>query len=246
MLADEYPDFGGRYEVMHHTEFINWLIKEGRLKLGTAVEQTITYHDPCYIGRYNDIYDAPREILQAIPGVNVVEMKRTRSNALCCGAGGGRMWLEERVGRRMNQNRIGDVQATGAGTLAAACPFCTSMFTDGIKGVGAENEIKLLDLAELVQASMVRNGGIAVMDGPAGGGTAANTVGDVDTTPPTPTPASAAMMAFRFMSPVSPSVVAIFSSSWVLSSTRFSKFSRAVCSAVVCSMLVSRVINSVK
>jgi Fe-S oxidoreductase len=192
-IKNEYPQLGGNYEVLHHTEFINYLIKEGRLKLGTAVEQTITYHDPCYIGRYNDVYDAPREILQTIPGVQVVEMARTRDNALCCGAGGGRMWLEERNGRRMNQNRIGDVEATGAGTLAAACPFCTSMFIDGIKGKGRENDIKLMDLAELVEASMVRNGGIAVMDAPAGGGTAAaNAVGDVDTTPPIETPGTSA------------------------------------------------------
>jgi Fe-S oxidoreductase len=188
-IKNEYPQLGGNYEVLHHTEFIDYLIKAGRLKLGTAVEQTITYHDPCYIGRYNDIYDAPRAILEAIPGVTVVEMARTRDNALCCGAGGGRMWLEERNGRRMNQNRIGDVEATGAGTLAAACPFCTSMFTDGIKGKGREADIKLLDLAELVEASMVRNGGVAIMDASAGGGTAAaNAVGDVDATPPIETP----------------------------------------------------------
>jgi Fe-S oxidoreductase len=190
-IKNEYPQLGGNYEVLHYTEFVNWLLKEGRLKLGAAVQQTITYHDPCYIGRYNDIYDAPREILQAIPGVNVVEMRRSRDNALCCGAGGGRMWLEERVGRRMNQNRITDVQDSGASTLAAACPFCVNMFNDGIKGKGAEDTIKLLDLAELVAASMVRNNGVAVMDGGsvAGTGTAAvQTVGDVDTNPPTPTP----------------------------------------------------------
>jgi Fe-S oxidoreductase len=152
---------GGNYEVMHHSEFINYLIKEGRIKLGTAVEQTITFHDPCYLGRYNDGYDAPRAILEAIPGVNLVEMQRSRETARCCGAGGGRMWLEEHHGRRMNQNRIIDVQETGAGTLASGCPFCTSMFQDGIKGKGVENDLQLLDLAELVQASMVTGDGAA-------------------------------------------------------------------------------------
>jgi Fe-S oxidoreductase len=160
-IKNEYPQLGGNYEVMHHSEFINYLIKEGRIKLGTAVEQTITFHDPCYLGRYNDGYDAPREILEAIPGVNLVEMKRSRETARCCGAGGGRMWLEERHGRRMNQNRIIDVQETGAGTLASGCPFCTSMFQDGIKGKGVENDLQLLDLAELVQASMVTGEGTA-------------------------------------------------------------------------------------
>ncbi len=160
-IKNEYPQLGGNYEVMHHSEFINYLIKEGRIKLGTAVEQTITFHDPCYLGRYNDGYDAPREILEAIPGVNLVEMKRSRETARCCGAGGGRMWLEERHGRRMNQNRIVDVQETGAGTLASGCPFCTSMFQDGIKGKGVENDLQLLDLAELVQASMTSGDGAA-------------------------------------------------------------------------------------
>jgi Fe-S oxidoreductase len=154
-IKNEYPQLGGNYEVLHHTEFINYLIKEGRIKLGAAVEQTITFHDPCYLGRYNDGYDAPREVLGAIPGVNLVEMKRSRETARCCGAGGGRMWLEERHGRRMNQNRIIDVQETGAGTLASSCPFCTSMFQDGIKGQGVEDNLKLQDIAELVQASMV-------------------------------------------------------------------------------------------
>ncbi len=154
-IKNEYPQLGGNYEVLHHTEFINYLLKAGRLKLGAAVEQTITYHDPCYLGRYNDGYDAPREILHAIPGVNLVEMARSKETARCCGAGGGRMWMEERHGRRMNQNRILDVQETGAGTLASGCPFCTSMFQDGIKGQGAEETLKLQDVAELVAASML-------------------------------------------------------------------------------------------
>ena len=154
-IKNEYPQLGGNYEVLHHTEFVNYLMKSGRIKLGATVEQTITYHDPCYLGRYNDGYDAPREILQAIPGVNLIEMARSKETARCCGAGGGRMWMEERHGRRMNQNRILDVQETHAGTLASGCPFCTSMFQDGIKGLGVEDSVKLQDISELVAASMI-------------------------------------------------------------------------------------------
>ncbi len=157
-IKNEYPQFGGDYEVVHHSDFINNLIKEGRVTLANRVEQVVTYHDPCYLGRYNDIYDAPREVLEAIPGVQLTEMRRTRNNALCCGAGGGRMWIEEHNGRRMNQNRMQDALDTGAPTLAAACPFCTSMFEDGIKGKEAGDQIRLMDLAELVSLSMARDG----------------------------------------------------------------------------------------
>jgi Fe-S oxidoreductase/nitrate reductase gamma subunit len=166
-IKNEYPQFGGNYEVMHHSEFIDYLIKEGRITLANRVEQAVTYHDPCYIGRYNDIYDAPRSVIEAIPGAELREMKRSRSNALCCGAGGGRMFLEERVGRRMNQNRIKDALDTGAPTLAAACPFCTSMFEDGVKGLDAGDRIRLMDIAELVALSMRRDGRPADGDGPA-------------------------------------------------------------------------------
>jgi Fe-S oxidoreductase len=157
-IKNEYPQFGGNYEVVHHAEFVENLIKEGRVTLANRVEQAITYHDPCYLGRYNDVYDAPRNVLEAIPGVELKEMKRTRNNALCCGAGGGRMWIEEHTGRRMNQNRMQDALDTGAPTLAAACPFCTSMFEDGIKGKEAGDQIRLMDLAELVSLSMKHDG----------------------------------------------------------------------------------------
>ena len=144
--------------MQHHSEFIDYLIREGRITLANRVEEAITYHDPCYLGRYNDVYDAPRAVLEAIPGVELKEMKRTRNNALCCGAGGGRMWIEEHNGRRMNQNRMQDALDTGAPTLAAACPFCTSMFEDGIKGKEAGDQIRLMDLSELVSLSMKRDG----------------------------------------------------------------------------------------
>jgi Fe-S oxidoreductase len=160
-IKNEYPQFGGNYDVLHHAEFIEYLIKEGRITLANRVEQAITYHDPCYLGRYNDVYDAPRNVLEAIPGIELKEMRRSRNNALCCGAGGGRMWIEEHTGTRMNQNRMQDVLDTGAPTLAAACPFCTSMFEDGIKSKDASDQIKLMDLAELVSLSMQRDGGQA-------------------------------------------------------------------------------------
>ena len=158
-IKNEYPQFGGNYDVLHHAEFVEYLIKENRITLANRVEQAITYHDPCYLGRYNDVYDAPRNVLEAIPGVELKEMKRSRNNALCCGAGGGRMWIEEHNGRRMNQNRMQDALDTGAPTLAAACPFCTSMFEDGIKGKEAGAKIRLMDLSELVALSMKRDGG---------------------------------------------------------------------------------------
>lgn len=157
-IKNEYPEFGGNYDVVHHSEFLDYLIKSGKVQLAQKVEQEITYHDPCYLGRYNDVYDAPRAVLEAIPGVELKEMKRTRNNALCCGAGGGRMWIEEHNGRRMNQNRMQDALDTGAPTLAAACPFCTSMFEDGIKGKDAGDQIRLMDIAELVSLSMQRDG----------------------------------------------------------------------------------------
>jgi Fe-S oxidoreductase len=157
-IKNEYPQFGGNYDVQHHSEFIDYLIKEGRITLANRVEQVVTYHDPCYLGRYNDVYDAPRAVLEAIPGIELREMKRSRNNSLCCGAGGGRMWMEEHVGTRMNRNRMNDALDTGAPTLAAACPFCTSMFEDGIKGADAGDKIRLMDLAELVSLSMNRDG----------------------------------------------------------------------------------------
>ena len=157
-LKNEYPEFGGNYDVVHHSEFLDYLIKAGRLQLANRVEQAITYHDPCYLGRYNDVYDAPRAVLEAIPGVELKEMRRSRNNALCCGAGGGRMWIEEHTGKRMNQNRMQDALDTGAPTLAAACPFCTSMFEDGIKGKDAGDQIRLMDIAEMVSLSMRRDG----------------------------------------------------------------------------------------
>jgi Fe-S oxidoreductase len=170
-IKNEYAQFGGNYDVVHHSEFIDYLLKSGRITLANRVEQAITYHDPCYLGRYNDVYDAPRAVLEAIPGVELREMARTRNNALCCGAGGGRMWVEEHIGTRMNQNRMQDALNTGAPTLAAACPFCTSMFEDGIKSKEAGEKIRLMDISELVAISMKQGAGVPAGEaaGPSGG-----------------------------------------------------------------------------
>lgn len=150
-IKNEYPQFGGEFEVVHHTELINQLIKEGRLKVAKARDELVTYHDPCYLGRYNEIYQPPRRVLKSIPKLRTVEMERNRSNGFCCGGGGGHMWLEERIGRRINELRTEQALATGAEIIITACPFCLQMFEDGIKAKAAEEKIKVMDIAELVE-----------------------------------------------------------------------------------------------
>ncbi len=153
-LKNEYPQFGGHYEVVHHSQLIAQLIAEGRIRLPEGWQSRVAFHDPCYLGRYNDIYDDPRRVLQAIPRFQLVEMDRTRERSFCCGAGGGRAWMEERTGRRINQMRVEQALAVNPDTLAAACPFCMTMFEDGIKGVGAQDKLQVLDIAELVAKVM--------------------------------------------------------------------------------------------
>lgn len=153
-IKNEYPQFGGNYEVLHHTQLIDTLIKEGRIHLSNSVNETVTYHDPCYLGRYNDEYDAPREILAAIPGIRLQEMPRNRQKSFCCGGGGGRIVMEEHIGKRINNTRMQEAVDTGATTLAAACPYCMTMFEDGRKAIGVQEEIKPLDVAELVARAM--------------------------------------------------------------------------------------------
>ena len=150
-LKNEYPDFGGSYEVVHHTELFARLIKEGRLRPTEAVDEVLTYHDPCYLGRHNGVYDEPREILSAIPGLTAKEMPRHRERAFCCGAGGSRMWLEERLGKRINIERTEEAIATGADTMGVACPYCLIMLDDGAKAKG--DKLKVLDLAQIVAES---------------------------------------------------------------------------------------------
>jgi Fe-S oxidoreductase len=181
-IKNEYPEFGGNYRVISHTELINELLKDKRIRLSKVMNEKLTYHDPCYLGRHNGVYDAPREVLAAIPGLEVVEMQRSKRESFCCGAGGARMWMEEHLGTRINHNRANEVALTLAhakdasvpfpsatdmkkpgqvgeytgqaeGTVAVACPFCHTMVRDGLADTGREN-VKVRDVAELVADAM--------------------------------------------------------------------------------------------
>ena len=156
-LKNEYPELGGNYEVIHHAVFLQQLIDEGKIKLkegGSFKGKKITYHDSCYLGRANHIYDAPRKVLEALDA-ELVEMKRCRSNGLCCGAGGAQMFKEEEKGDiRINLERTKEALETGATVIAAACPFCNTMLTDGVKNSNMEESVQVLDIAELIAASL--------------------------------------------------------------------------------------------
>jgi heterodisulfide reductase subunit D len=157
IFKNEYPALGGSYEVIHHSTFLQQLIDEGKIKMtegGVFKGKKITYHDSCYLGRANDIYEAPRKVLETLDA-DLVEMKRCRSNGLCCGAGGAQMFKEEEKGTvRINVERSNEALATGASIIASACPFCNTMLTDGVKNKEKENEVAVLDIAEIVAAAM--------------------------------------------------------------------------------------------
>ena len=150
-IKNEYPQLGGNYEVVHHTVFIDGLLQNEKLTLPEGFDQRkLTYHDPCYIGRYNDIYDEPRRVLSVLNSNGVTEMRRHRNKSFCCGGGGGRVWMEEKIGKRVNQTRINEALQTEAEVVAAACPFCITMFEDGVKGVEAEDKLKVEDISEII------------------------------------------------------------------------------------------------
>jgi Fe-S oxidoreductase len=160
-LLNEYPQLGGHYEVIHHTQLLEQLIADGRLDVTQAtLEERITYHDSCYLGRHNDVYLAPRKVVASIKGIDVVEMPRNGTKGMCCGAGGARMWMEERIGVRVNEERAREALSTGASRIATACPFCYIMLDDGTKAAGAEETVKVADIAihllDAIEAGEVR------------------------------------------------------------------------------------------
>ncbi|TVP85585.1 MAG: (Fe-S)-binding protein [Alkalicoccus sp.] len=155
-FKNEYPDFGLDAEIYHHSELLFQWIQEGRIKPTYEVNEQIVYHDSCYLGRYNDVYDPPREILKAIPGVELVEMERNRENGMCCGAGGGMMWMEEDTGTRVNIARTEQALATSSSMIGSACPYCLTMMSDGTKAKEAEEDVQTLDVAEILERSIVK------------------------------------------------------------------------------------------
>jgi Fe-S oxidoreductase len=164
-LKNEYGQFGVDLEVVHHTQLLNRLVRDGRLTpVSPSTEAvngtTITYHDPCYLGRHNQVYEPPRELLGAIPGVEVKEMPRNSERSFCCGAGGARMWMEEKLGERINLNRTKEAVATGADQIAVACPFCRVMMSDGLTTLQADGSardaVEVLDVAQMLLASVQR------------------------------------------------------------------------------------------
>jgi Fe-S oxidoreductase len=155
-MRNEYPDFGGNYEVIHHTELFARLMKEGRLQPTEEIDEVLTYHDPCYLGRHNGVYDEPRDVLERIPGMTTVEMPRHHERGFCCGAGGSRMWMEERIGKRVNMERTEEAISTGAGTVGVACPYCLIMLDDGAKAKG--EVVKVEDVAQVVARAIGADG----------------------------------------------------------------------------------------
>jgi Fe-S oxidoreductase len=151
VLKNEYPQYGAKFEVIHHTELINRLLEEGKLKLSGAVDLgNLVFHDSCYLGRHNNIYEAPRAAVKAATGKTPIEMERNHNRGFCCGAGGGRMWMEESVGKRINIERIEEALKEDPKTICVACPYCMTMFEDGLKDKDADNKVQVLDVAEIV------------------------------------------------------------------------------------------------
>lgn len=158
-IKNEYPELGGHYEVIHHATYLQQLIDEGKVRMkegGSFKGKKITYHDSCYLGRANNIYEAPRKVLEALDS-ELVEMKRCRSKGLCCGAGGAQMFKEEEKGTtRVNFDRGAEAVATGASVIAANCPFCMTMLTDGVKEQGKEDSVQVLDIAEMIARDLAQ------------------------------------------------------------------------------------------
>jgi Fe-S oxidoreductase len=153
-LKNEYSQFGGNFEVIHQAEFLKNLLDQKRMTLHNGSSLSVTYHDSCYLGRYNQIYEPQREILKAIPGVTLKEMERSHDRSFCCGGGGGRMWMEEHQGKRINEMRVDQALALQPNVIATACPYCLTMFEDGLKAREKDDSVKVYDIAELLEKAM--------------------------------------------------------------------------------------------
>jgi len=152
-IANEYPQLGGNYEVVHHTQLLAKLVEQGKITPVTAVEEKITYHDPCFLGRHNKVFTPPREIMEQVPGVQAQEMHRCKNRGFCCGAGGARMWMEERIGKRINTERIDEALGTDPDTISTGCPYCLVMLGDAVAAKKASGEAK--DTLEVVDVAQV-------------------------------------------------------------------------------------------
>src|SRR5581483_3960106 len=152
-FRNEYPQFGGNFDVYHHSELLARLLKEGRLKPAAAGAGPMTFHDPCHLGRYNEVYEEPREVIEAVPGATLTEMSQSRRSSFCCGGGGGRTWAEEPAGQRVGDARARQALDTQAETLAVACPFCMLMLEEGVKAEAGGRNMKVLDIAEVLQGA---------------------------------------------------------------------------------------------
>ncbi|MBA3350643.1 MAG: (Fe-S)-binding protein, partial [Actinobacteria bacterium] len=149
-IANEYPQFGGVFEVVHHTELLAQLVREGRLRATRPMAKKITYHDPCYNARHNDVWRGAREVIRSIPEADYGELHRHGHSTFCCGAGGARMWMEERMGKRMNIERTDEAIASASDTVAVGCPFCNIMLSDGVTERHADSDITVRDVAQLL------------------------------------------------------------------------------------------------
>jgi len=156
-LKNEYPQFGGNFEVVHHTDFLLGLVEAGKISASRSAQASVTFHDSCYLARYNGVIDSPRSLLRSIPQLSLAEMPRSKDRGLCCGAGGGRMWMEEKEGKRINIERTEEALSTNAGAIGTACPFCMTMMTDGVKAKEASENVRVKDVAELLWESVETN-----------------------------------------------------------------------------------------